>query len=266
MRADVKQQSTERGMGVILRGVLLLLLASTPVVLLPGCAPRLARPTVLFTPYAEERVWAVAPFANESGVSLVDGNLIADRFVAEIEGVDGLRALPLNRTLAAMERRGMDSIRSREDAALLLADLRADGIVLGSVTDWDPYKPFRFGVAVELVTPATDPRAGRSAIDEVVMATSGQAAGGAGTDLGVSQASRLLDARNHDVLAELERYSAARHDPDGPLGSRAYEMRIDLFTRFGAYLVVRDLLEQEAARLGVALPGGSAERAPDDRK
>ena len=68
------------------------------------------------------------------------------------------------------------------------------------------------------------------------------------------------------MLAELERYSAARHDPDGPLGSRAYEMRIDLFTRFGAYLVVRDLLEQEAARLGVALPGGSAERAPGERK
>jgi hypothetical protein len=63
-------------------------------------------------------------------------------------------------------------------------------------------------------------------------------------------------------LSELERYAQGRFDPNSPLGVQAYEMRIDLFSRFGAYVLTRDLLEQEAARLGVSLPGGRAERAP----
>ena len=39
----------------------------------------------------------------------------------------------------------------------------------------------------------------------------------------------------------------------------------DLFMRFGAYILVRDLLEQEAARLAVPLPAGRAERKPASR-
>jgi hypothetical protein len=61
-------------------------------------------------------------------------------------------------------------------------------------------------------------------------------------------------------LGELERYARGRFDPNSALGAQAYETRIDLFTRFGAYVLTRDLLEQEAARLGVALEAGKAER------
>ena len=76
----------------------------------------------------------------------------------------------------------------------------------------------------------------------------------------VSQASRVFDAKNHETLSELERYARGRFDPNSALGAQAYETRIDLFTRFGAYVLTRDLLEQEAARLGVALEAGKAER------
>ena len=71
-----------------------------------GCAARLSQPIVLRAPYETERVWAVVPFANESGVSNADGVAVADRFVSEIEQVEGLRCLPLNRTLAAMRSLG----------------------------------------------------------------------------------------------------------------------------------------------------------------
>lgn len=234
--------------------------------LLGGCAERLKRPAVLVAPYPEESVWAVAPFANESGVGGIDGLALADRFVAEVEGVEGLRALPLNRTLAAMQSLGLDSIRSREDAARLLAMLHADGIVLGTVTDWDPYRPLRFGAAVELVTQGASGAPQALGVGAVSMPT--RERGGAAPSVGVeiSQASRLFDARNHDTLAALDRYAGARSDPESALGPKAYELRIDLFTRFGAYMLTRDLLEQEAARLGVPLPAGSAERDPDVRK
>ena len=85
-------------------------------------------------------------------------------------------------------------------------------------------------------------------------------AGGAGTRAEISQASRIFDGRNQETLADLERYASGRANPDSGMGARAYEVRIDLFSRFGAFMLTRDLLEQEAARLGVALPAGRAER------
>jgi hypothetical protein len=232
--------------------------------MLMGCQPRLAQPIVLKAPYAAERVWAVVPFANESGVSGVDGAAVADRFVSEIEQVDGLRCLPLNRTLAAMKSLGMTGIRDLQQASTLMRTLQVDGLVLGTVTEWSPYKPLRFGAAVEVI--AASEGADRRPIDlkELTMPTAESTGAAAATKLQaeVSQGSRVFDARNHETLSELERYAQGRFDPNSPLGVQAYEMRIDLFSRFGAYVLTRDLLEQEAARLGVSLPGGRAERSP----
>jgi len=247
--------------------ILVVLLALVPL-LAPmfGCQSKLKQPTVLKAPYEAERVWAVVPFANESGVSGVDGTMIADRFVSEIEQVDGLRCLPLNRTLAAMKSLGMTGIRDVQAASTLMRTLQADGLVLGTVTDWEPYKPLRFGVAVEVIS-ATD-GANRRPVDlkELTMPTaeSTRAGGVEKIRAEVSQGSRVLDGRNHETLMELERYTNGRSDADTALGSGAYETRMDLFTRFGAYILTRDLLEQEAARLGIALEGGRAERPKKD--
>lgn len=231
-----------------------------------GCAQRLAQPIVLKAPYESERVWAVVPFANESGVSAVDGAAVADRFVSEIELVDGLRCLPLNRTLGAMRSLGMTGVRDLQQAYTLMRTLQADGLVLGTVTDWNPYKPLRFGAAIEVVSAAEG--ADRRPLDlkELTMPTTESVGGSAGPRAEVSQASRLFDARSNETLIELERYAEGRDSPESALGSKAYEMRLDLFSRFGAYVLVRDLLEQEAARLGVALPAGRAERVPESRE
>ena len=231
---------------------------------LAGCQQqKLSQPIVLKAPYLNERVWAVVPFANESGVSGVDGAMVADRFVTEIEQVDGLRCLPLNRTLAAMKSLGMTGVRDLQQASTLMRTLQVDGLVLGSVTEWDPYKPLRFGAAVEVISAGEG--ADRKPIDlkELTMPTA-ESKGGVATGkiaADVSQGSRVFDAKNHETLSELERYARGRFDPNSALGAQAYETRIDLYTRFGAYVLTRDLLEQEAARLGVALEGGKAERA-----
>ncbi|MFM7259390.1 MAG: hypothetical protein ACKO3W_02175 [bacterium] len=233
--------------------------------MLGGCVKPMAQPIVLRAPYETERVWAVVPFANETGVSQVDGMAIADRFVAEIEGVEGLRCLPLNRSLAAMKSLGMTSVRDLQQAYTLMRTLQADGLVLGTVTDWDPYKPLRFGAAVEVISAGgTGPNRALD-LNELTMPTAENPGGADTARAEISQASRILDGRSNETLIELERYAMGRADPDSALGSKAYEVRIDLFTRFGAWILTRDLLEQEAARLGVALPAGRAERAREEK-
>ena len=238
------------------------LLAVACLAPLVGCQSGKVQPTILKAPYLNERVWAVAPFANESGVSDVDGAMVADRFVSEIEQVDGLRCLPLNRTLAAMKSLGMTGIRDLQQASTLMRTLQVDGIVLGTVTEWDPYKPLRFGAAVEVISVAEGADRKPMDLKELTMPTAeSTSAGGLGKlKAEISQGSRLFDARSNETLGELERYARGRFDPNSALGAQAYETRIDLFTRFGAYVLTRDLLEQEAARLGVALEQGRAER------
>jgi hypothetical protein len=232
-----------------------------------GCQTRPAQPTVLKAPYLTERVWAVAPFANETGLNGVDGTMVADRFVSEIEQVDGLRCLPLNRTLAAMKSLGMTGIRDIQQASTLMRTLQVDGLVLGTVTEWDPYRPLRFGAAIEVISAADG--ADRKPIDlkELTMPTAEATGRGGATQLKaeLSQGSRVFDARSNETLLELERYARGRFDPNSALGAQAYETRMDLFTRFGAFVLTRDLLEQEAARLGVALAAGRAERDPPEK-
>jgi hypothetical protein len=232
---------------------------------LTGCTSAPQMPTVLRAPYDSERVWAVVPFANESGVSAVDGNMVADRFVAEVEQVDGVRCLPLNRTLAVMQQLGMTKISDIRQLYTLMRALQVDGILIGTVTDWDPYKPLRFGAAVEVISAASDSAAKPLDLKDVTMPTTDSRVDVDGAMVAISQASRLFDARNNETLADLDQYGSGRADASSALGSRVYEQRIELFVRFGAYILVRDLLEQEAARLAVPLPGGRAEQTPESK-
>lgn len=242
---------------------LLALFALAPA--LTGCTTTATMPTVLKAPYDGERVWAVLPFANESGVSAVDSNLVADRFVSEVEQVDGLRCLPLNRSLAVMQQLGITKISDIRQVYTLMRAMQVDGILIGTVTDWDPYKPLRFGAAIEVISAASEGAAKPLDLKDVTMPTADSRVDVDGALVAISQASRLFDARNNETLAELDQYGAGRADASTALGSRVYEQRIDLFMRFGAYILVRDLLEQEAARLSVPLPGGKAERAPGSK-
>ncbi len=220
-----------------------------------GCAaPRLSNPIILQSPYPEERVWAVVPFGNESGVSIVDGAAVADRFVEEVEGVDGLRCLPVNRTIAAMKSLGMTGVFDRQQACTLMRTLQADGLVLGIVTTYDPYKPLRLGIAIELISGS--PEDNRRPIDlrELTMPTSESVgADTPSTRVAMSQASRLFDARGHDTMAELDVYTLGRTEQDGAFGNRAYETRMDLFARFASFVLIRDLLHEEGFRLNPVL-------------
>jgi uncharacterized protein (UPF0264 family) len=167
-----------------------------------------------------------------------------------------------------MKSLGMTGVRDLQQASTLMRTLQVDGLVLGSVTEWDPYKPLRFGAAIEVISAGEGADRKPMDLKELTMPTAESKAGGGAAKIQaeLSQGSRVFDAKNHETLTELERYARGRFDPNSALGAQAYETRIDLFTRFGAYVLTRDLLEQEAARLGVALEGGRAERDPASKQ
>jgi hypothetical protein len=230
---------------------------------LPACstpAPELTTPAVLVSPYQADRsqpLWAVAPLRNESGTSIADSMTLADELVARVQETRGLAAVPMNRVLGAMRAVGLNEINTPADAHLLAQTLGVDGVIVGSITSWDPYDPPKVGITLglfgrgETMTPETgngsiDARnIQRSATERTVTRFDNRP---------LSVIVRHYDARNHEVLMNVQRYAAGRTDYRAPLGWRSYTANMDQYCQFVANESLTELLNAERLRLARATP------------
>jgi hypothetical protein len=227
---------------------------------LAGCAATkeqpLVAPQVTVAPYETARgqvLWAVAPLRNESGATL-DAIAISDQVVAAAEQVQGVRCLPMNRTLETMRGLGLEFLASPGDAKALAAAMGADGIIVGSITAYDPYTP-TVGLSLALLsrTAAMDNRSSEAGLDVRRLAS-------APTDYEpfprsnqrgapVSVVSEYLDAKNHAVLASVRGYADGRLRESNAVGWRSYTKSAPMFTEFAAWYAVDRLVQQEWIRL-----------------
>jgi hypothetical protein len=237
------------GNGAPRLGIITLLLVWMTLALPAGCGPQLQRPTMLKAPYESPRLWGVAPMANESGVSIVDGAAVADAFMREAQQVGYLDVIPVNRVIRAMRELRMTSVNSHGDALTLMNVLDLDGFVVGTITAYDPYRPMTLGMAVQLyVRPphagdALDPQAlGRSISGD-------PAPGELGPPHPVAQAAGVFEAANHDTVRQLQAYASGRSEPDSAYDEEIYLVSMDLYTQFVCHRLIADLLDSERARL-----------------
>lgn len=221
-------------------------------IVLDGCAgPKLEPPTMLAAPYEAPQLWAVAPFNNESGTTLVETHRVADLFAEQLQQVEGLDAVPVNRVIAAMRQLEMERIESSHDAGMLLRTLGVDGLIVGTITAYDAYPPPKLGAAIQLYRgddhrsySDLDPRALTKAPtdSDLTFAT-------APPDIPVAQAAGVFDASNHQTLQWLRDYAKGRTEPDSAYGERAYLVSMELFTEFTSHRLIRDLLDVERTRI-----------------
>jgi hypothetical protein len=250
-------------------------LVTTLVTTLAGCSsekgPHLEAPEVLVSPYSVtgsgEVLWAVAPLNNESGTTAVDSLMVSDALVNKITETEGLGAVPMNRTLAAMRLLKMDAVRSPADARKLAEALGVDGVLAGSITSYDPYSPPKIGLSlgvfgrggamVPQTSRAGDPGVMRGGYSEQATGTSRFG------DRPLTAVNLQFDGASHAVLMDVERYATGRHDYDSALGWQRYVTSMELFTDYAAHASVRRVLDDERLRLaGLAAPAqGTAARA-----
>lgn len=226
-------------------------LALLCAVALTGCAQeRLVQPVMLKAPYEREQVWAVAPFANESGTLLVDTARIADAFAYQIQEAHGLNSIPVNRVIAAMRQLEMPAVQSQADAAALLNLLGVDGLIVGTVTAYNPYRPMTLGAAIELHASASDRAAG--AFDTRTLSRSASdsfSPGGFASQTLRAQAAGIFDASNHETLAWLNSYAQGRSEPRSAYGKDIYLVRMDMYAQFVSFKLLHELLKNEQMRL-----------------
>ncbi len=122
----------------------------------------------------------------------------------------------------AIRRRGTFAL---EELVALTRRYRADGVLVGSVTDYRPYPPLRLGVRAELISTTTG-----------VVRWSADA---------------LFDANDRDTRRSLEAYHQRNvASTDSLLAWEVLLVSMDRFTRFACHEVVATLLpdDQELAR------------------
>lgn len=209
---------------------------------------KLTPPTTLVAPHPADQLWAVAPFENESGVSVVNGARIADLFTYETEQTLGVRTVPVNRVMGAMQALGLTRVNSESDAIALLNVLDADGIIIGTVTAYDAFDPLQLGMAVELIT--RDHLNAREQFDpRELVRQAADSNDRRANALSIVQASGVFDASNHAVRQNLRVYATGRTVPDSAYGERIYNVSMEQYARFVSYELLSELLRAEAIRL-----------------
>ena len=241
-------------MGHIASGLLLTLAAM--FMLMPACNSRpgsgtLEHPRVLRAPAGSPTLWAVAPLANETGTTAVDRVHLTDLLNEQIQQVQGLNTVPVNRVLLAMQHLHMRSVATPEQAKELIDVLGVDGLIVGTITVWNPYQPPKLGLAVQLFTSMDapphrdfDPQSVRTASTEAPAPTSAA--------MPMAQAAGIWDAANHSTLNALKHYAAGRTRLDSAYGPDLHLVDMDLYTQFVAYQLVGNLLQDERYRLVTA--------------
>ncbi len=222
---------------------------------LVGCTTLRRDPAAnaLHSPYPSRRLWAVAPLRNESGSLHADGLRLADLLAQQLETASNLDVLPVNRTLAAMESLRVAQLTSRQDVMRLLQALGADGIVVGTITAYDPYDPPKLGIAIELYTTQAIEHLDHLALRRLAAAATDEGAQLPRSDLTnqpVAIVSAFLDAGDPATRLKLQRFAESR----GPVDKVAqewhrYRISMDLYSEFVSYVTSWRLLDAERRRM-----------------
>lgn len=127
----------------LLLGLILACLSQLGCNLLPQ---RLDRPQI-HNPFPQLRKVAVVPFFNQSGFAQINGADVANSYRHQLQQIPGFEVLPVgvvDRHLASQP----IPVDQAPDFQQLARDLGVDAVVVGSITDFDPYYPPRLGLAV----------------------------------------------------------------------------------------------------------------------
>jgi hypothetical protein len=116
-----------------------------------GChmlIPDVSHQPVVHNPFPQLSRVAVAPFFNQSDEPTVDGRKFAQAYFAELQAVPGFEVVPLGVVEEAIIAHQID-LSDAGAARKLAAVLGVDAIVIGAVTDYQPYYPPRCGLRIE---------------------------------------------------------------------------------------------------------------------
>jgi hypothetical protein len=198
------------------------------------------REQLMFLPGSHSLVWAVAPTVNISGQSHVDPLLQSDLVFQELQQVRGLTVIPVDRVVEVYASLRIDKVESEAQAENVCDLLGCDGLIVPTVSAYDPYDPPKMAASLQLFAkPGTVQQV--QLLDPHELDRSPTVG-----DMDLPKPHRLVqvvgmyDAADGSVRAHADAYAVGRVDPNGPMGNR--EIYLDM-SRYGGF-VYHDLISQ----------------------
>jgi hypothetical protein len=227
------------------RSLLILPLAGLALM---GCAhpePPYGREGRIILAANKPQSWAVAPAINLSGQRGVDPLLQADLLYQQLQQVQGLTVIPVDRVVPVLVSLGVDQIRSPEEAAIVCDLLKCDGLIVPTVTAYDPYNPPKVGASLQLFTkPNSYSRPENVDPRELVRRTRPAGEPGVPASPNFIQSVGMFDAANGTTRDALKRYAAGRYDPKGAYKEQEYFVSMDRYTGFVYRQLIEGVLDQ----------------------
>jgi hypothetical protein len=226
-----------------------------------GCSSHKTQPygeeRQLFLPGSQGQVWAVAPALNLSGQSQVDALLQSDLLYQELQEVHGLTVIPVNRVVEVYASLKIDKVESEREAYAVCDLLGCNGLLIPTVTAYDPYNPPKLGASLQLfVKPGTyqrPPPMDTRALERSPTPGNTQPMA---LPKNLVQVVGMYDAADGTTLDRVNAYAKGRSDPNGLLGPREVLVSMDRYCGF----CYHELLVQLLSDLGGVHP---AQQAPN---
>jgi len=199
------------------------------------------------------RTIAVVPFLNQSGSEFLNTIAVTDEFYTELQQVEGLHVVPVNQVLAALGKLGKMQVSSPAEAVALLEALNADGVIVGSITQYDPYSPPKVGMAVQLYSRDAPPEEELNSkfINPGELARHDKPFAGMAPGEPIRPRAavvRIYDADQSEVVEKIKRYAKKRSGSERPTGWRNY-ITTRNYLRFVSHEIIEEMLTQERERL-----------------
>jgi hypothetical protein len=225
--------------------------------------PPYGKESVMSLSTSRAQVWAVAPCLNLSGQRNVDPLLQADLLYEQLQQVKGLTVIPVNRTAEVYIALHLDRIQSEEQAALVCDLLGCDGLIVPTVTFYDPYEPPKVGAVLQLFTkPSSYARPQHIDPSELARESRPENISGPVTRPNFIQVVGMFDAANGTTHAELANYAAGRYDPKSPYRAREYLVSMDRYSGFVYRKLIESLMDREFARTSPVNPASPVDGTP----
>ena len=213
---------------------------------IPGCS--VVSAYHLDDPREELRVVAVAPMViHGSGNEEIDIRLsgLSAIFASELVKFERFSVIRPRKVAEVLAREGLVSIETQKEAARIARLVGADAIIVGEVTDYDPYEPPRIGLKAMLVTVNENRGSGPGNVDRYDFATAGQLQrpSGAKRSLPAGWIDVEYDMRRERVGLEYRVFSLYQDTRRG-LADATFLRITDNFLCFVSNLAIRDLFRR----------------------
>jgi hypothetical protein len=211
-----------------------------------GCTqePNYGAERRLAWPGPRRQVWAVAPAIDLSGQRYVDPLLQADLLYQQLQGVEGITVIPVNRVVEVYSSLHIEKVQSEEQAAIVCDLLGCTGLLVPTITTYDAYNPPKFGASLQLFMQAGTFMGRPKNIDvrDLVRSATPGTNESAPPRPNFIQAVGMFDAADGSVRQAVLDYAQGRNDPTGPLGSKEYFVNMDRYAGFAYHRLIRDLM------------------------